>query len=200
MGLLAIGHHRRAHPQLHHRARHRDRPTPGTVTVNGKPYGQHRSPLREVGAPLDANAVRPGRSARPHLMSEMSQTADQLLVIGRGHVIAAVLATDGVTITSPEAGMPEVSGTTAEHIGAVAFRNGLLVLLLLPGILSFIRLDRVETIVGCRPLPASSALLTTGAAETQGAYLSAQASLIVMAACAVVPLAAAAVTLHRRDV
>jgi ABC-2 type transport system ATP-binding protein len=24
-----------------------------------------------------------------HLMSEMSQTADQLLVIGRGHIIAA---------------------------------------------------------------------------------------------------------------
>jgi ABC-2 type transport system permease protein len=42
-------------------------------------------------------------------------------------------------------------------------------------------------------------LLTTGAAETQGAYLSTQASLIVMAAYAVVPLAAAAVTLHRRD-
>ena len=72
-------------------------------------------------------------------------------------------------------------------------------LLLLPGILSFIRLDWVETIVSYLPLPASSALLTTGAVETQGAYLSAQASLIVMAAYAVVPIAAAAVTLHRRD-
>ena len=72
-------------------------------------------------------------------------------------------------------------------------------LLLLPGILSFIRLDWVETIVSYLPLPASSALLTTGAVETQGAYLSTQASLIVMAAYAVVPLAAAAVTLHRRD-
>jgi uncharacterized membrane protein len=82
--------------------------------------------------------------------------------------------------------------TAAEHIGAVAFRNGLLVLLL-PGILSFIRLDWAETIVSRLPLPASSALLTTGAAEMQGAYLSAQASLIVMAAYAVVPLAAAAV-------
>lgn len=74
-----------------------------------------------------------------------------------------------------------------------------LLLLLLPGILSFIRLDWVETIVSYLPLPASSALLTTGAVETQGAYLSAQASLIVMAAYAVVPIAAAAVTLHRRD-
>jgi len=144
-----------------------DRPTPGTVTVNGKPYRQHRSPLREAGALLEASAVHPGRSARSHLregvqwvrqlvralaaegrtvflsshlMSEMSQTADHLLVIGRGHIIAAgpvqqvidsvaggavqvrspragelaaALAADGATVTSPEAGMLDVSGTTA---------------------------------------------------------------------------------------
>ena len=82
---------------------------------------------------------------------------------------------------------------------AASLTAALTVLLLLPGILSFIRLDWVETIVSYLPLPASSALLTTGAVETQGAYLSAQASLIVMAAYAVVPIAAAAVTLHRRD-
>ncbi len=70
---------------------------------------------------------------------------------------------------------------------------------LLPGILSFIRLHWVESLVSYLPLPASSALLTTGAAHTQGAYLSTQASLIVMAAYAVVPIAVAAVTLHRRD-
>ena len=140
---------------------------PGTVTVNGKPYRQHRSPLREVGGLLEASAVHPGRSARSHLregvqwvrqlvralaaegrtvllswhlMSEMSQTADHLLVIGRGHIIAAgpvqqvidsvaggavqvrspragelaaALAADGATVTSPEAGMLDVSGTTA---------------------------------------------------------------------------------------
>ncbi len=40
---------------------------PGTVTVNGKPYRQHRAPLREVGALLEASAVHPGRSARSHL-------------------------------------------------------------------------------------------------------------------------------------
>jgi len=83
----------------------------------------------------------------------MSQTADHLLVIGRGRIIAAgpvqqvidsvaggavrvrspragelaaALAADGATVTSPEAGMLEVSGTTAEHVGEVAFRNGLL--------------------------------------------------------------------------
>src|SRR4051812_43432005 len=44
-----------------------DRPSAGRVTVNGKPYAQHRSPLSQVGALLDAKAAHPGRSARSHL-------------------------------------------------------------------------------------------------------------------------------------
>ncbi|WP_137844613.1 ATP-binding cassette domain-containing protein [Microbacterium sp. 2FI] len=44
-----------------------DRPTSGTVTVNGKPYTQLRAPLTEVGVLLDAKAVHTGRSARNHL-------------------------------------------------------------------------------------------------------------------------------------
>jgi len=46
-----------------------DRPTSGSVTVNGKPYAQHRAPLREVGALLDAKAVHTGRSAYNHLLA-----------------------------------------------------------------------------------------------------------------------------------
>jgi ABC-2 type transport system ATP-binding protein len=44
-----------------------DRPTSGSVTVNGKPYAEHHSPLNEVGALLDAKAVHTGRSALNHL-------------------------------------------------------------------------------------------------------------------------------------
>ncbi|MFB2586386.1 ABC transporter ATP-binding protein [Herbiconiux liukaitaii] len=44
-----------------------DRPTSGRVTVNGMPYSEHRSPLHEVGALLEAKAVHTGRSARNHL-------------------------------------------------------------------------------------------------------------------------------------
>jgi ABC-2 type transport system ATP-binding protein len=44
-----------------------DRPTAGTVTVNGKPYAAHVAPLREVGVLLDAKAVHTGRSAYQHL-------------------------------------------------------------------------------------------------------------------------------------
>ena len=46
-----------------------DRPTHGTVTVNGRPYAQHRSPLTQVGALLDAKAVHTGRSAQRHLQA-----------------------------------------------------------------------------------------------------------------------------------
>ncbi|WP_036971644.1 ABC transporter ATP-binding protein [Promicromonospora kroppenstedtii] len=46
-----------------------DRPTAGSVTVNGKPYTAHRRPLAEVGALLDAKAVHTGRTARNHLLA-----------------------------------------------------------------------------------------------------------------------------------
>src|ERR687896_1816527 len=44
-----------------------DRPTAGSVTVNGRRYVDAPAPLREVGALLEARAVHPGRSARDHL-------------------------------------------------------------------------------------------------------------------------------------
>jgi ABC-2 type transport system ATP-binding protein len=45
-----------------------DRPTAGSVTVNGKPYTRLALPMREVGALLDAKAVHGGRSAYNHLL------------------------------------------------------------------------------------------------------------------------------------
>ncbi|MGY1803720.1 ABC transporter ATP-binding protein [Blastococcus sp. SYSU D00922] len=44
-----------------------DRPTAGSVTVNGRRYADYPAPLREVGALLEARALHPGRSARDHL-------------------------------------------------------------------------------------------------------------------------------------
>ncbi|POH69420.1 multidrug ABC transporter ATP-binding protein [Cryobacterium zongtaii] len=46
-----------------------DRPTAGSVEVNGRPYHEHRAPLREVGVLLDAKAAHSGRSAYKHLLS-----------------------------------------------------------------------------------------------------------------------------------
>lgn len=44
-----------------------DAPDGGDVLVNGKRYSELPSPLREVGALLDATATHPGRRARDHL-------------------------------------------------------------------------------------------------------------------------------------
>jgi ABC-2 type transport system ATP-binding protein len=46
-----------------------DRPSAGSVVVNGKPYAAHRAPLHEVGALLDAKAVHTGRTAYNHLLA-----------------------------------------------------------------------------------------------------------------------------------
>jgi ABC-2 type transport system ATP-binding protein len=45
-----------------------DRPTSGTVTVNGKQFSRLAWPMHEVGALLDAKAVHGGRSAYNHLL------------------------------------------------------------------------------------------------------------------------------------
>ena len=45
-----------------------DRPTAGTVTIDGHRYAHDRAPLTHVGALLEAKAVHPGRSAYNHLL------------------------------------------------------------------------------------------------------------------------------------
>lgn len=44
-----------------------DAPTAGSITVNGRPYADHKRPLAEVGALLEAKAVHTSRSAYNHL-------------------------------------------------------------------------------------------------------------------------------------
>ena len=58
-----------------------DRPTSGRVTVNGKLYRDHRAPLHEVGALLEARSIHTGRSAFNHLLA-LAQTHG----ISRGRV------------------------------------------------------------------------------------------------------------------
>lgn len=58
-----------------------DAPSSGSVTVNGRRYGQHRAPLREVGVLLEARAVHTGRSAENHLRALAATTG-----IGRRRV------------------------------------------------------------------------------------------------------------------
>lgn len=46
-----------------------DRPTSGSLRVNGRLYREHRAPLREVGVLLDAKAAHGGRTAYKHLLA-----------------------------------------------------------------------------------------------------------------------------------
>jgi ABC-2 type transport system ATP-binding protein len=45
-----------------------DRPTAGTITINGKPFGRLAGPMSQVGALVDAKAMHGGRSAYHHLL------------------------------------------------------------------------------------------------------------------------------------
>jgi len=68
-----------------------DRPTSGSVTVNGRPYKDHTAPLREVGALLDAKAIHTGRSAFNHL-----------LAMGATHSIGASRVREVIALTGLE--------------------------------------------------------------------------------------------------
>ena len=51
-----------------------DSPTAGTATVNGRSLVDHKAPLHEVGALLEARAIQPGRSAYDHLSAMAATT------------------------------------------------------------------------------------------------------------------------------
>jgi ABC-2 type transport system ATP-binding protein len=75
-----------------------DRPTSGTVRVNGKYYPEAAAPMAELGILLDARSVHPGLSARNNLLA-LARTAG----IGRRRVDEVIEL----------AGLAEVAGTRA---------------------------------------------------------------------------------------
>jgi ABC-2 type transport system ATP-binding protein len=75
-----------------------DRPTSGTVRVNGKHYPESAAPMSELGILLDARSVHPGLSARNNLLA-LARTAG----IGRRRVDEVIEL----------AGLAEVAGTRA---------------------------------------------------------------------------------------
>jgi len=94
-----------------------------------------------------------------HLMAEMALTADQLIVIGRGRLIAdtsveefvrrasgnvvrvrspeatrlrELLLGPDISVSSPEAGVLDITGVTAEHVGETAAANSIVLHELMP--------------------------------------------------------------------
>ena len=68
-----------------------DRPSAGHVTVNGSRYAEHKAPLHEVGALLEAKSVHPGRSAYQHLRA-----------LGATHGIGAKRVEEVITLAGLE--------------------------------------------------------------------------------------------------
>jgi ABC-2 type transport system permease protein len=99
------------------------------------------------------------------------------------------------------AGLFALGVGTLLRSSAAAITVALTVLLLLPGVLSFISLDWVQRIVDYLPLPASGAFLggSDDSLSSAGEGLSPMTGVLVIAAYAIVPLAAGAVVLRHRD-
>ena len=83
-----------------------DRPTSGSVRVNGKHYPGAAAPMAELGILLDARSVHPGLSARNNLLA-LARTAG----IGRRRVDEVIEL----------AGLAEVAGTRIR--GALRIRD-----------------------------------------------------------------------------
>jgi ABC-2 type transport system ATP-binding protein len=94
-----------------------DRPTKGTVTINGSAYSELPAPLRAVGALLDAKAVDSGRSAANHLLwLADSNRIDRRRV---GYVLDTVGLSDvaGHRVGSLSLGMNQRLGIAAALLG-----------------------------------------------------------------------------------
>jgi ABC-2 type transport system ATP-binding protein len=76
-----------------------DRPTAGSVSIDGTPYTRLRAPLTEVGVLLDAKAVHTGRTARNHLRA-MAATHG----IGRARVDEVIELTGIGSVADKRAG------------------------------------------------------------------------------------------------
>jgi ABC-2 type transport system ATP-binding protein len=94
-----------------------DRPTSGTVTVNGKRYADHRAPLHEVGVLLDAKAIHTGRSAYNHLLA---MAATHGIGAKRVHEVISMTGLDSVAgkrVGGFSLGMGQRLGIAAAMLG-----------------------------------------------------------------------------------
>ena len=76
-----------------------DRPSSGTTRINGRPYEQHKAPLHEIGALLEAKSIHPGRSAYQHLLALAASNG-----IGKRRVLEVIDMVGLTEVTRKRAG------------------------------------------------------------------------------------------------
>ena len=94
-----------------------DRPTSGTTSVNGVAYRRLRSPLREVGALLDARGVQGGRRAGDHLLALARSNRIPRKRVGEVLDIVGLSDVTGHRLSEFSLGMSQRLGIAAALLG-----------------------------------------------------------------------------------
>ncbi len=94
-----------------------DRPTAGSALVNGRPYGDLKRPLREVGAMLEAKSFHPGRTARAHLSALAASNAIPAARVGEVLAITGLTKAAGKRAGKFSLGMAQRLGIAAALLG-----------------------------------------------------------------------------------
>ncbi len=94
-----------------------DHPTKGRATIDGKEYAQLKSPLREVGALLDAKAVHPGRTARNHLRALAASNRIKRSRVDEVLEFAGITSVAGKKVGGFSLGMSQRLGIAAALLG-----------------------------------------------------------------------------------
>lgn len=94
-----------------------DRPTSGAALVNGVTYRELRSPLREVGALLDARSVQGGRRAEEHLLALARSNRIPLARVGAVLELAGLAEVARRRLAELSLGMSQRFGIAAALLG-----------------------------------------------------------------------------------
>ena len=94
-----------------------DRPTAGSVTIDGRPFASAQRPLRQVGALLDPQAAHGGRTARNHLLALAVSNGIPASRVGQALEQTGIAAIGKRRVKSFSLGMRQRLGIAAALLG-----------------------------------------------------------------------------------
>ncbi|HEX3795184.1 MAG TPA: ATP-binding cassette domain-containing protein [Acidimicrobiales bacterium] len=94
-----------------------DHLTSGHTTIGGRPFGDHRQPVRVVGALLTPDAAHPRRTARGHLTVVATSNGLPRASVGRALDLAGIVPIAEVPVGKMSLGMRQRLGLATALIG-----------------------------------------------------------------------------------